>query len=138
MNCKEYQLPELELSTGQVRDALQVRWRNRGGKVLQGTEFLTHLQALLHTILFLRSPGPVTPRDVQCEDFDLTYTRISSEYSSFSENSVDQMVDEALETFLRNLSQIGPELLSVSNTRKLSHMLPLYIMATPLQIVLAN
>jgi len=98
MNCKEQQLPELELSTGQVREALQ---------------------CLLHTILFIRSPGPVTPRDVECEGFHLTYTRIAlcdnnhrgTPVSSL-ENDVDQKVDDAIETFLRSLTQIGPELLS--------------------------
>ena len=71
----------------------------------------------------LRSPGPVTPRDVECEDFNITYTRIASDRTSrmtsksaavsFSlENDVDQKVDDAIESFLRTLSQIGPELLS--------------------------
>jgi autophagy-related protein 101 len=101
MNCIEHHLPELELSTGQVRDALQ---------------------CLLHTVLFIRSPGPVTPCDVQCEDFGITYSKISSDResksslaspSSFSiENDVDRKVDDAIESFLRSLSQIGPELLS--------------------------
>lgn len=31
------------------------------------------------------------------------------------ENDVDRKVDDAIEGFLRNLSQIGPELLSVSD-----------------------
>lgn len=97
MNCKEHHLPELELSTGQVREALN---------------------CILHTILFLRSPGPVTPRDVECEGFNLTYTRIASEKARTSPvshslaNDVDQKVDDAIESFLRTLSQIGPELLS--------------------------
>ena len=103
MNCKDHHLPELELSTGQVREALQ---------------------CILHTILFIRSPGPVAPRDVECEGFDLTYTRIASDKAASShpnsnsapsalENDVDKKVDDAIESFLRSLSQIGPELLSV-------------------------
>mmetsp|Transcript_9693 Transcript_9693/g.12627 ORF Transcript_9693/g.12627 Transcript_9693/m.12627 type:complete len:220 (-) Transcript_9693:66-725(-) len=102
MNCKDHYLPELELSTGQVREALQ---------------------CILHTILFIRSPGPVAPRDVECEGFDLTYTRIASDKASSLhqnsnsapsalENDVDKKVDDAIESFLRSLSQIGPELLS--------------------------
>mmetsp|Transcript_8902 Transcript_8902/g.17793 ORF Transcript_8902/g.17793 Transcript_8902/m.17793 type:complete len:242 (-) Transcript_8902:3-728(-) len=121
MNCKEQHLPELELSTGQVREALQ---------------------CILHTILFIRSPGPVAPEDVECEGFDITYTRISSgdnhhknhphpnrphhhhfdpssspshnnhHISTTNSNDIDRKVDDAIEAFLKSLSQIGPELLS--------------------------
>jgi hypothetical protein len=72
----------------------------------------------------IRSPGPVTPRDVESEGFNLTYTRIASDRSQKSssqppsshslDTDVDQKVDDAIESFLRTLSQIGPELLSVS------------------------
>jgi hypothetical protein len=56
----------------------------------------------------------------------VTYTRIASskpaqraasasQAPSYSlENDVDRKVDDAIESFLRSLSQIGPELLSVS------------------------
>jgi Autophagy-related protein 101 len=75
----------------------------------------------------------VTPRDVECEGFALTYTRIAGgnrtttahkSHSSPDHNTqyyytnsalntdVDQKVDDAIEAFLRTLSQIGPELLS--------------------------
>eukprot|EP00934_Nitzschia_sp_Nitz4_P003491 Nitzschia sp. Nitz4//scaffold114_size70088//23058//24071//NITZ4_005974-RA/size70088-augustus-gene-0.3-mRNA-1//1//CDS//3329533414//3481//frame0 len=94
MNCKEHHLPELELATGQAREALQ---------------------AILYTILFIRSPGPVTPRDVECEGFNLTYPRIANERLggvSALEYDVDKKVDAAITTFLTTLSQIGPELLS--------------------------
>ena len=111
MNCKEHHLPELELATGQVREALQ---------------------AVLHTILFIRSPGPVAPRDLHCEGFDLTYTRIETPDGQRSwsqqaagagggggaqqaltlESDLDRRVDDAIENFLRSLTQIGPELLS--------------------------
>jgi hypothetical protein len=66
----------------------------------------------------------VTPRDVECEGFNLTYTRIASDRSQKTsslppsshslDTDVDQKVDDAIESFLRTLSQIGPELLSVS------------------------
>ena len=61
---------------------------------------------------------------MECEDFNITYTRIASDKPnpkssnttravSFSlENDVDQKVDCAIESFLRTLTQIGPELLS--------------------------
>ena len=87
MNCKEHHLPELELATGQVREALQ---------------------CVLHTILFIRSPGPVTPQDVDLEGFDFTYARIANEIK------IEKRVDDAIESFLRSLSQIGPELMNVS------------------------
>eukprot|EP00540_Astrosyne_radiata_P019184 CAMPEP_0116869730 /NCGR_PEP_ID=MMETSP0418-20121206/27919_1 /TAXON_ID=1158023 /ORGANISM="Astrosyne radiata, Strain 13vi08-1A" /LENGTH=163 /DNA_ID=CAMNT_0004505853 /DNA_START=157 /DNA_END=648 /DNA_ORIENTATION=+ len=98
MNCKEHHLPELELATGQVREALQ---------------------CILHTILFIRSPGTVAPQDVECEGFDITYARIASDASVASappstamDNQVDKKVDDSIESFLQSLSQIGPELMS--------------------------
>jgi len=67
----------------------------------------------------------VTPRDVECEDFQITYARIANTNHSRTssktsthhvvpslENDIDQKVDDAIESFLRTLSQIGPELLS--------------------------
>jgi hypothetical protein len=58
MNCQIYQLPELETATSGTREALQ---------------------AIIHTILFIRSPGPVVPNDVHCESFQMTYTRIATD-----------------------------------------------------------
>lgn len=101
MNSKDHHLPELELSTGQVREALQ---------------------CLLHTILFIRSPGQVKPIDVECEGLNITYTRISGNENSGTtlnphvESIIDKKVDDAIESFLQSLSQIGPELLSGSLT----------------------
>lgn len=107
-NFIEHQLPELELATNQVREALQ---------------------CILHTILFIRAPGPVIPQDVHCcEGLDLTYTRIASSSSSLDNSgsnrqlsssshnnnknsNVDLQVNNAIEDFLKNLSQVGPELL---------------------------
>lgn len=87
----------------------------------------------------IRSPGPVSPEDVECEGFDITYTRIAGDKTSSShhhrgtggvasppaaaaaaaavslENDIHVKVDHAIEGFLKNLSQIGPELLSVSS-----------------------
>jgi len=106
MNCREHKLPELELATNQVREALQ---------------------CLLHTILFIRAPGPVVPQDVHCEGFDLTYTRIAGTGAgNVHDNStaaskmnpilgekrnVDKKVNDAIEIFLRSLTHVGPELL---------------------------
>lgn len=70
----------------------------------------------------IRSPGPVKPAQVECEGFHLTYTRIAAPTRSNHptraslENDVDQKVNQAIESFLRTLSQIGPELLSVRCT----------------------
>ena len=97
----EHFLPELELATSQVREALQ---------------------CILHTIIFLRAPGPVAPRDVPCEGFNLTYAKIGVDRTDTGNpmkgqvreepDSVDNIVDEAIEKFLRRLIPIGPELLS--------------------------
>lgn len=55
----------------------------------------------------------MAPRDVSCEDFAITYPRIAAENNAANnESDVDQTVDQAIENFLRNLSQIGPELMS--------------------------
>jgi Autophagy-related protein 101 len=92
--------------------------------------FFGSLVFFSHVDCSIRSPGPVTPRDVECEGFNVTYTRIASgsslgnnnnnsksfvpHHHSILETDVDRKVDESIESFLRSLSQIGPELLSVS------------------------
>ncbi|KAL3805522.1 hypothetical protein ACHAWO_000660 [Cyclotella atomus] len=110
MNCITHHLPELESATSHVREALQ---------------------AILHTILFIRSPGPVAPFDVHCESFRTTYTRIAtgndssmfqqaptSQYSTAGnrqhqqKSELDCKVDDSIETFLRSLAPIGPELMA--------------------------
>mmetsp|Transcript_7495 Transcript_7495/g.13197 ORF Transcript_7495/g.13197 Transcript_7495/m.13197 type:complete len:237 (+) Transcript_7495:67-777(+) len=117
MNCQVYQLPELETATSGTREALQ---------------------AIIHTILFIRSPGPVAPHDVHCESFQTTYTRIATDheppptnkYSSqsralsgqqhhynqqlpaYHKSDLDRKVDDSIETFLRTLTPIGPELMA--------------------------
>lgn len=82
---------------------------------------------ILHTkrIPSIRSPGPVAPRDVECEGLELTYPRIASSSSgggmggnvvmptagpsSALDYDVDRRVDEAIQTFLvHGVSQIGP------------------------------
>lgn len=78
---------------------------------------------MLDSSLSIRSPGSVAPRDVECEGFDITYPRIASDKSisrqtvggipDSMENDVDKKVDDSIEFFLRKLSQIGPELMSV-------------------------
>jgi Autophagy-related protein 101 len=77
------------------------------------------LQLQIHRCPSIRSPGPVSPRDVECEGFDLTYPRIASSSNSSVvtpalDYDVDKKVDESIQSFLMTLSQIGPELLSVS------------------------
>jgi len=69
----------------------------------------------------IRSPGPVAPRDVHCEGFNLSYTRIANDTlrnqskKKSNSNYLDKKVDDSIEEFLKSLSQIGPELLSVSS-----------------------
>jgi hypothetical protein len=75
------------------------------------------LPSIYPHIFSIRSPGPVSPRDVECEGFDLTYPRIASTPTSPTTSldyDVDRKVDESIQSFLMTLSQIGPELLSVS------------------------
>ena len=115
MNCQVHQLPELETATSGTREALQ---------------------AIIHTILFIRSPGPVAPHDVHCESFNMTYTRIATDndvdiqqlssptnrYShqaqqhnatTYNQKSeLDRKVDDAIEHFMRTLTPIGPELMA--------------------------
>ena len=146
MNCQVHRLPELETATSGTREALQ---------------------AIIHAILFIRSPGPVAPFDVHCESFQLSYTRIatdddttstssprtntnryttqSSSLSSspfhqyqyrqqshhhlqkqphhhqhqhqhhhppYQKSDLDRKVDDSIESFLRTLTPIGPELMA--------------------------
>ena len=136
MNCKEHHLPELELATGQVREALQAILYTI---LLYVSEFALLVPVcdtnVLTTLFFfflicsIRSPGPVTPRDVQCEGFDLTYPRIASDKMSATPSAhsslafdVDKKVDDAIGSFLLTLSQIGPELLCVSDVLVEMHM----------------
>ncbi|EJK58226.1 hypothetical protein THAOC_21671 [Thalassiosira oceanica] len=108
MNCHIHQLPELETATLAVREALA---------------------AVIHTVLFIRSPGPVSPFDVHCESFGLTYTRIATENdplhgivtggasrrqnkSTSSYQQLDRKVDGSIEEFLQTLTPIGPELMA--------------------------
>lgn len=82
----------------------------------------------------IRSPGPVAPHDVHCESFHTTYTRIATDdpiphpHSSHTHSTqqqkyhqqhnhhlksdLDRKVDDSIETFLRTLSPIGPELMA--------------------------
>ncbi|CAB1096936.1 unnamed protein product [Ectocarpus sp. CCAP 1310/34] len=82
MNLKEHVLEELELHEYYVRDALQ---------------------CLLHTILFVRAPGSLRPRESHCENFGLSFARCGA-------RDVDVAVDRALEEFWRSLRPAGPDL----------------------------
>jgi len=63
-------------------------------------------------MISIRSPGPIAPRDVHCELFELTYSRIAADGSGKT-NYLDTKVDDSIDNFLRShLYQIGPELLS--------------------------
>ncbi len=94
----------------------------------------------LSSLNSIRSPGPVAPQDVQCEIFQTTYTRIATDnpippvpsstrnnFFHYNEHSkqnqsqhsyhqvksdLDRRVDDSIETFIRTLSPIGPELMS--------------------------
>mmetsp|Transcript_4895 Transcript_4895/g.7001 ORF Transcript_4895/g.7001 Transcript_4895/m.7001 type:complete len:172 (+) Transcript_4895:37-552(+) len=61
------------------------------------------IQCLLHTILFVRAPGPLRPREALCDHFDLTYARCGV-------IDVDKLVDAAVEDVWQNLVPAGPDL----------------------------
>ena len=78
------------------------------------------LACILHTIAFIRSPGPVRPREVnhsrspltdhmfmleqhECELFGITYGKCGL-------RSVDMMVENAISAFRNDLVPCGPEL----------------------------
>ncbi|CAM9510956.1 unnamed protein product [Sphacelaria rigidula] len=82
MNLKEHVLEELELHEFHVRDALQ---------------------CLLHSILFVRAPGALRPRESHCENFGVSFARCGA-------RDVDVAVDRALEDFWRSLRPAGPDL----------------------------
>jgi autophagy-related protein 101 len=83
MNCSTHTLPEIEISQFCVRESLQM---------------------LLHTILFLRAPGPIAPCDVQTEHLSFSYSKIGKC------EDVDKQIDEAANRLFAELVPIGPEL----------------------------
>jgi len=76
MNFEEVTLDVLLLSPFQVKEALR---------------------CVLHTILFNRSLGPLTPQEVESELFDITYMRAGS-------TRIDKEVELAIEKFASSLS----------------------------------
>ncbi|CAM9760829.1 unnamed protein product [Choristocarpus tenellus] len=116
MNLKEHVLEELELHEYYVRDALQ---------------------CLLHTVLFIRAPGALRPREVgdECNFFRLRNERVHLSHlyqpygvarcfdsilcvptiaSSYSPRNATlhtpTQVDGAMEGFWQSLSPAGPDL----------------------------
>ncbi|CAM9648637.1 unnamed protein product [Discosporangium mesarthrocarpum] len=61
------------------------------------------LQCLLHTVLFIRAPGALRPRESHCENFNLSFARCGAV-------DVDKSVDGAIEGFWQSLSPAGPDL----------------------------
>lgn len=76
-NTKKHALDELELLPNQINEVLR---------------------CILHTILFVRAPGPVRPRETDCEMFSISYAKIDVQ-------SVDRKVDLAIEDFTKHLDQ---------------------------------
>jgi hypothetical protein len=94
-------------------------------------------------LISIRSPGPVSPRDVECEGFEITYPRIAATSlapSTLLEYDVDKKVDESIQSFLMTLSQIGPELLSVCALWRWRFFDVWYVFATgnDLHIIILN
>ena len=81
MNLKEMTLPELELHDSLVEEGLR---------------------CLLHTILFVRSPGSVRPQDSHCALLaPLTYAKCGVP-------DVDTTVNNAIIAFQRSLISVSP------------------------------
>lgn len=100
MNCKEHHLPELELATAQVREALQV---------------------ILHTILFIRSPGTVAPSDVNCEGFNLTYTRIANDSAKLLQTPSSPTKAKVQTTLMGSKSNPGHNSMREPNHKSRNH-----------------
>lgn len=94
--------------------------RSSCGKDLDQFQVNEVLACVLHTIVFIRSPGPVRPCEVindhikllstkccsykhECELFKITYGKCGTK-------DVDQMVENAIVNFRGDLSPCGPEL----------------------------
>eukprot|EP00608_Synchroma_pusillum_P006142 CAMPEP_0198428446 /NCGR_PEP_ID=MMETSP1452-20131203/6563_1 /TAXON_ID=1181717 /ORGANISM="Synchroma pusillum, Strain CCMP3072" /LENGTH=198 /DNA_ID=CAMNT_0044148841 /DNA_START=28 /DNA_END=624 /DNA_ORIENTATION=+ len=82
MNLRECQLEEMEVHESNAREAVA---------------------CLLHTLLFIRAPATVRPRDTHCPNLDLTYARCGTQ-------ELDRRVDAAYEQLTQSLSPAGPEL----------------------------
>jgi len=83
MNTLQHFLPELEVDKTQIEDALR---------------------AVLHTILFNRSLGPVVPTEKNMLSFD------NITYVSCGIPKVEENVDKAISKFCSNLQLVGPGL----------------------------
>ncbi|GMI37114.1 hypothetical protein TeGR_g13466 [Tetraparma gracilis] len=83
MNTLTHTLPESELPLFLARESLSL---------------------LLHSLLFLRAPGPVLPSSVACPNLALSYSKIGRV------EDVDRQVAGAIDSFLGALTPIGPEL----------------------------
>mmetsp|Transcript_5522 Transcript_5522/g.9080 ORF Transcript_5522/g.9080 Transcript_5522/m.9080 type:complete len:196 (-) Transcript_5522:252-839(-) len=83
MNLKEIALDEMELHTSLLEEGIS---------------------CLLHTTLFVRSPGSVRPADVHCKKIaPLTYAKCGNDH-------VENSVTEAIVQFKKSLVQVGPGL----------------------------
>lgn len=79
MNFKQHVLPEIEVDAFQVKETLRI---------------------LLHTILFNRALGPVTPREYDSDLFDITYVRCGSV-------EADKTIEEKIELFVQSTKHVS-------------------------------
>mmetsp|Transcript_14755 Transcript_14755/g.44418 ORF Transcript_14755/g.44418 Transcript_14755/m.44418 type:complete len:205 (+) Transcript_14755:268-882(+) len=82
MNLTEHSLDEVEVE----------QWRMK-----------EMLSAILHTILFVRAPGPVRPTEATLDRFDKAYATCGTE-------DIDRAVDESIDGLMTSLEPAGPEL----------------------------
>ena len=83
MNYPTHSLPELEVSSYLLPESLQI---------------------ILHTLLFIRAPGPVRPSTIHCTNLSLSYTRISNV------PDLDSQISSLLTSVQTKLQPVGPEL----------------------------
>jgi len=90
MNITEHILDEVEVEQWQMKEMLS---------------------AILHTILFLRAPGPSRPTEVAMERFDKSYVTCGAEdISRAVEESIDGLCEGLSEEPTGALEPAGPEL----------------------------
>mmetsp|Transcript_23318 Transcript_23318/g.65545 ORF Transcript_23318/g.65545 Transcript_23318/m.65545 type:complete len:209 (+) Transcript_23318:197-823(+) len=82
MNAQQHVLEEIEVEQFQIKEVLR---------------------CLLHTILFTRALGPVTPTEYESDLFDICYARCGS-------IEVDKTVEEGVQRLIESLEPVGPDL----------------------------
>jgi len=95
-NYLQHQLPELELPSSHIEEALR---------------------CALHTIIFAREPNTALPQDIELKKFPMSYTMCQN-----SAQDVKAKVDNALRSFTETQEEAGPYLHRCFVTLKFSRL----------------